>query len=86
VSEYEQGESECPSRLIDAAICKLLAEINCFSDSFFDAYWLSLTNGEVEMLVVNLIENLSENLNGQELQAILQKIREETSSPEDLDI
>jgi len=38
------------------------------------------------MLVVNLIENLSENLNGQELQAILQKIREETSFPEDSDI
>jgi len=70
---------ESPSLLIDAAICDLLAAVSHFSDENFDADWLNLSESELEFIVVNLIRLLTEELSGETLRLLLQKIRSDDS-------
>jgi hypothetical protein len=69
------SKPESPSPLIDAAICDLLAAVSHFSDENFDADWLNLNESETEFLVVNLIRVLTEELKGETLRLLLQKVR-----------
>ncbi|MBD2465728.1 hypothetical protein H6G89_32590 [Oscillatoria sp. FACHB-1407] len=66
-----------PSPLIDAAICNLVILVSHFSDDYFDSQWLSLTEKEIEFLIVELIESLASELNGETLILLLRKIRTE---------
>lgn len=68
--------SSTPSPRIDAAICDLINRVSGFSDTHFDSWYCSLTEEEVEELVVRLIENVTEELNGEKLAYFLFKIRQ----------
>jgi hypothetical protein len=65
-----------PDPRIDAAICDLIQQIGDFSDEDFDAQWLHLTEAEVVELVILLVQDLSEQLNGKVLGQLLLKLRE----------
>lgn len=66
---------ESPSLLIDAAICDLLAAVSHFSDEDFDTDWLNLSENELEFIVIELLKALTEQLKGETLRLLLQKIR-----------
>lgn len=71
----ELSKTFMPSQLIDAAICDLISAITQFSDESFDSFWFKLTEGEVEFLVVRLLQGLTKELQGQTLKSLLEELR-----------
>lgn len=70
-----QNKAISPSPLIDSSLLDLLSAVSQFSDSFFDSYWVELTEKETEYLVVRLIQNLITDLQGQTLKVLLEEFR-----------
>ena len=68
--------SQIPSAKIDATICNLVLKINEFSDEDFDAYWLQIRDTELELIVMGLLEEVRQNLTGQQLVFHLLQIRQ----------
>ncbi len=60
-----------PSTAIDAALCDLVQRVINFSDDDFDAEWFSLSDTEVEGLVVQVLQHLTDTLDGKQLSGYL---------------
>lgn len=69
-------QSMNPSAKVDAAICDLVVKLSDFSDDHFNTQWMHLSEKELEVLVVKLIQYWTANLDGRLLSGILLEIRE----------
>jgi hypothetical protein len=69
-----------PSTEIDIAICELVSCVSNFSDNHFDAFWLNLTEPEIEILVIKLISYLIKSLDGRLLMCFLLEARNSSDS------
>ncbi len=74
--------TDSPSPRIDNAILDLIAHISDFSDDYFDASYVAVSESELEQLVVLLLQHWTESLNGRLLAGILLSLRE-TQEKED---
>ncbi|PSB22939.1 hypothetical protein C7B61_09685 [filamentous cyanobacterium CCP1] len=74
--DNEMADFTTPSARIDAAVCNLLARIDNFADSDFETEAVGLKEDELELIVVRLIEEISDNLTGKLLGFYLQIIRQ----------
>jgi len=64
-----------PATAIDAALCDLIQRITNFSDDDFDSEWFDLSDAEVEGLVVQLVQELTNTLDGKQLSGYLLTLR-----------
>lgn len=65
-----------PSRILDAALCDLIAQIVHFSDPWFDAQQMHLSESELEYLVCQVLRSWRQSIDGRRLAGWLLDCRE----------
>lgn len=65
-----------PSKVLDAALCNLIAQVAHFSDPHFDAQQMHLNESELEYLVCQALRSWQQPIDGRHLAGWLLECRE----------